>query len=217
MPLFYQHNINESTKLAIWHITEGEDFFLEKVPLKRDVSHAQKRLQHLAGRYLLTELFPDFPLEAILIADTRKPYLSDEKYHFSISHFGQYAAAIVSNIYRVGVDVEKASPTIEKIRNKFLSELETAIAFEGIEKSGHRLRQLTLLWSAKESIFKWYSLGQVNFKEHICWTEPYFIRSGEMGELCFEFRKDGTVPLSVYYKMFDDLVLTFVYNQARKT
>jgi phosphopantetheinyl transferase (holo-ACP synthase) len=110
------------------------------------------------------------------------------------------------------VDVEKASPTIEKIRNKFLSEQETAIAFEGIEKSGHRLRQLTMLWSAKESIFKWYSLGQVNFKEHICWTEPYFIRSGEMGELCFEFRKGGSVPLSVFYKMFDDLVLTFVFT-----
>ena len=60
MPLFYQHNINESTKLAIWHITEEEEFFLRSVPLKRDVSHVQKRLQHLAGRYLLRELLPDF-------------------------------------------------------------------------------------------------------------------------------------------------------------
>ena len=121
MPLFYQHNINETSKLAVWHITEPEEFFLRSVPLKRDVSHAQKRLQHLAGRYLLRELFPDFPLEEILIADTRKPYLADEKYHFSISHFGHYAAAIASRTSRVGVDIEKASPTIEKIRNKFLS------------------------------------------------------------------------------------------------
>ena len=212
MPLFYQHNINESTKLAIWHITEDEDFFLLRVPLKRDVSHAQKRLQHLAGRYLLTELFPDFPLEEIMIADTRKPYLEYEQYHFSISHFGQYAAAIVSSTNRVGVDVEKTSPAIEKIRNKFLSPHESEIAFEGIEKSGHRLRQLTLLWSAKESIFKWYSLGNVNFKDHIRWTDPYFIRTGDLGELCFEFRKEGSILLSVYYKLFDDLVLTFVYT-----
>jgi 4'-phosphopantetheinyl transferase EntD len=212
MPLFYQHNINESTKLAIWHITEDEDFFLRKIPLKRNVSHPQKRLQHLAGRYLLTELFPDFPLEEIMIADTRKPYLEDEQYHFSISHFGQYAAAIASSTNRVGVDVEKTSPAIEKIRDKFLSLHESDIAFEGIEKSGHRLRQLTLLWSAKESIFKWYSLGKVNFKEHIRWTEPYFIRRGDLGELSFEFRKEGSVPLSVYYKIFDDLVLTFVYS-----
>ncbi len=212
MPLFYQHNINEFTRLAIWYITEEEDFFLAKVPLKRDVSHAQKRLQHLAGRYLLYALFPDFPLEEILIADTQKPYLVNEKYHFSISHFGSYAAAIVSSASRVGIDVEKASPTIEKIRNKFLSPKESSIAFEGIEKSGHRLRQLTLLWSAKESIFKWYSLGKVNFKEHIHWTEPYFVRTGDIGELCFTFRKEGIIPLAVYYKIFDDLVLTFVYT-----
>jgi 4'-phosphopantetheinyl transferase EntD len=212
MPLFYQHNINEHTKLAIWHIAEDENFFLHRVPLKRDVSHAQKRLQHLAGRYLLTELFHDFPLEEILIADTHKPYLVDEKYHFSISHFGHYAAAIVSSTNRVGVDVEKTSPTIEKIRNKFLSEKESVIAFEGIEKSGHRLRQLTLLWSAKETIFKWYSLGNVNFREHICWVKPYFIRSNGFGELSFEFRKQEVIPLSIYYKLFDDLVLTFVFT-----
>ena len=212
MPLFYQHYINEGTKLGIWHIEEPELFFLRRVPLKKEVTHPHKRLQHLAGRYLLPVLFDDFPLEEILIADTRKPYLEYEKYHFSISHFGHYAAAIVSNLHRVGVDVEKASPSIEIIRNKFLSEHESTIAFEGIEKSGHRLRQLTLLWSAKESIFKWYSLGGVNFKEHIRWTAPYFVRSEEMGELCFRFCKVGVVPISVYYKFFDDLVLTFVYT-----
>ncbi len=212
MPLFYQHNINETTKLGIWYITEDEIFFLRRVPLKRDVSHTLKRLQHLAGRFLLTELFPDFPLEEILIADTRKPYLEDEKYHFSISHCGHFAAAIVSSTNRVGVDVEKTSPTIEKIRNKFLSEQESAIAFEGVEKSGYRLRQLTLLWSAKETIFKWYSLGNVNFRQHICWVKPYFIRSDGFGKLSFEFRKQETVQLSIYFKLFDDLVLTFVYT-----
>ncbi len=213
MPLFYQHSINESTRLAIWHITEPEVFFLKRVPLKRDVSHSHKRLQHLAGRYLLTELFPDFPLQEILIADTRKPYLVDEKYHFSISHFGNYAAAIVSSSKRVGVDIEKSNPTIEKIRNKFLSEKELSVAYDGLEKSGHRLRQLTLLWSAKESVFKWYSLGQVDFRQHMVWTEPYFIRTDQGAALSFEFRKSVPVPLSVFYKIFDDLVLTFVYTE----
>ncbi len=112
MPLFYQHNINESTRLGIWHIEEDEAFFLKRVPLKRDVSHPLKRLQHLAGRYLLTELFPDFPLDEILIADTRKPYLADEQYHFSISHCGTFAAAIVSTRHRVGIDVEQAVPVL---------------------------------------------------------------------------------------------------------
>src|SRR5258708_34348916 len=95
MPLFYQHNINEETKLGIWLIGEPESFFLEKVPLKRDVSHPFKRLQHLAGGYLLSFLFPDFPLAAIRISVSRHPFLESEKYDFTISPFGRYAETIV--------------------------------------------------------------------------------------------------------------------------
>ncbi|MEO6454267.1 MAG: 4-phosphopantetheinyl transferase, partial [Ginsengibacter sp.] len=91
MPLFYQHTINDATKISIWHIVETEDFFLNKVPLPGIVTHWHKRLQHLAGRYLLQELCPGFPYHLIEIAGTRKPFLANEKYHFSISHCGDYA------------------------------------------------------------------------------------------------------------------------------
>lgn len=96
MALFYAQTIDEATKLAVWHIEEPESFFLEKVPLSRNITHPVKRCQHLAGRYLLQYLFPDFPVWLIQIADTRKPYLTDDPFHFSISHCGAYAAAIVS-------------------------------------------------------------------------------------------------------------------------
>ncbi len=119
---------------------------------------------------------------------------------------------MVSSKKRVGVDIEKTSPVVEKIRDNSFHQRNPPVAFEGIEKSGHRLRQLTLLWSAKESIFKWYSLGGVDFREHILWREPYFIRSEDFAELSFEFRKTEPIPLSVFYKIFDDLVLTFVYT-----
>jgi len=46
---FYQRNINKSTKLAIWSIEELK-IFLSKVPLQREITHPNKRLQHLAGR-----------------------------------------------------------------------------------------------------------------------------------------------------------------------
>ena len=101
MPLFFQHTINETTKLGIWHIEEEEDFFLAKVPLQKSITHPHKRLQHLAGRYLLQYLFPDFPYTEILIADTRKPYLPNDQYHFSISHCSDYAAVIISAIIKV--------------------------------------------------------------------------------------------------------------------
>ena len=115
MPLVYQQNINATTKIAVWHITEPEDFFLVQVPLQREIRHWHKRLQHLAGRLLLKELYPDFPVALIQIADTKKPFLENEPYHFSISHCGDYAAVIVSKTYRVGVDVELINEVFYKM------------------------------------------------------------------------------------------------------
>ena len=80
MALFYQQNINEQTRLAIWELTEQEDFFSSAVSIQSNITHPHKRLQHFAGRYLLPYLFADFPSEQIAIADTRKPYLPEEQY-----------------------------------------------------------------------------------------------------------------------------------------
>ena len=163
MPLFYQHNINETTRLGIWHISEDEDFFLAKVPLQKTITHPHKRLQHLAGRYLLQYLFPDFPYEEIIIADTRKPYLPNEQYHFSISHCGDYAAAIVSPVYRVGIDIEIPTEKVERIAHKFISENEKSFLSESVicdEQSIPARLLFTILWSAKEAVFKWYGAGR---------------------------------------------------------
>jgi phosphopantetheinyl transferase len=121
MPIFFQHRVSETTRLGIWKIEESEDFFKGNVPQHRDVTHPHKRLQHLAGRFLLQFLFPDFPYQLIQIADTRKPYLPGEQYHFSISHCADYAAAIVSKESRVGIDIEMPVEKIIRIRDKFLS------------------------------------------------------------------------------------------------
>ncbi len=161
MPIFFQHQLDENTRLGIWKIEETEDFFRSNVPLHRDVTHPHKRLQHLAGRFLLQFLFPDFPYDLVQIADTRKPFLPDEQYHFSISHCGDYAAAIVSRTSRVGIDIEITVDKIQKLMDKFLS-VEDQLLLTSINAS-----QLTLLWSAKESIFKWYGEGNVDFRRHI--------------------------------------------------
>ena len=120
MPLFYQHNINDSAKLAVWHITENEDFFLKKVSVRKEVLHPHKRLQHLAGRYLLQLLHPDFPFHLIEIAASKKPLLSNGKLHFSISHCKDFAATIVSENKAVGIDVELITPKIELVKERFL-------------------------------------------------------------------------------------------------
>jgi phosphopantetheinyl transferase len=204
MPVFFQHQINDTTRLGIWKIEETEDFFKANVPQHRDVTHPHKRLQHLAGRFLLQFLFPDFPYELIQIADTRKPYLPDERYHFSISHCGDYAAAIVSSNRRVGVDIETVSPKIETIKNKFLSEKElTTINLLRSARQDYRLT--TLLWSAKESVFKWYGDGGVDFKQNIQLQKHH-----EATESIDCFFSKTNSQLGIHYRYFGQLVLAWV-------
>lgn len=235
MPLFYQHTINPGTKLGIWHIGEPESFFLEKVPLKKDVSHPFKRLQHLAGRYLLPLLFADFPLEEILIADTRKPFLESERYHFSISHCGQFAAAIVSTTNRVGVDIESIRPRIRTLSHKFMNEEEAGFLRGGEgapdeegdppgQQDMKRLsydEMLTLVWSAKESIFKWYGRGEMDFRRHMQLRGDIGragnadrdggVVDGDWLRLPFVFEKEETIPLTIEARVFDAFALTLAW------
>lgn len=212
MPVFFQQQINEDTRLGIWKIEEAESFFSSQVPQHRAVTHPHKRLQHLAGRFLLRYLFPDFPIELIRIADTRKPYLEGEAFHFSLSHAGDYAAALVSRSHRVGVDIEEPGEKVIRVMKKFLHEEEIGEMGERLEASGEWReerggRQAALLWSAKEAVFKWYGRGQVDFRRDIR------LHWNENGLYC-DFSQTGD-RLSVKYMFFDSLVLTWVMTPGR--
>jgi phosphopantetheinyl transferase len=211
MPIFFQHQINESTRLGVWKIEETEEFFLGNVPVHRQVTHPHKRLQHLAGRFLLQFLFPDFPYELIQIADTRKPFLPDERYHFSISHCGDYAAAIISKQNRVGIDIEIPVEKIGKVMHKFLSAKEHALfnLIPGTESTDriNSYDEPTILWSAKEAVFKWYGNGGVDFRRHIQLQQQH--QGSETIDCLFS---TTNTPLTIHYRQFDKLVLAWVVS-----
>jgi phosphopantetheinyl transferase len=208
VPLFYQQDINLTTKLGVWKIEETEEFFLTSVPLQRTITHPHKRLQHLAGRYLLPFLFPDFPHEEIEIADTRKPFLPDEQYHFSISHCGNFAAAIVSSTERVGIDIEMITPRVQNIKHKFLHVDE--LTFVHSHETDQQIPLLTLLWSTKEAMFKWWGNGDVDFSE-VLRTEPFAFLDAGIIPATF-LKNDVQIPLDIYYEMRDALSLAWVMS-----
>lgn len=236
MPIFFQQEVDDDTRLAVWRIEEEESFF--NVPLQREITHHHKRLQHLAGRYLLRLLFPDFPLSLIKIADTRKPYLEDEAYHFSISHCSDYAAAIVSKFKRVGIDIEVPTPKVEKIKQKFLHKEELRMVNDELvngewsvvsdESYEHRPSsneqkhtssvinakpqtpnpKLTLLWSAKEAVFKWWSYGSVDFSEMIR-LQPFELQPYGCFDAAF-CSEEKKYQLQLHYRLFENLCLAWV-------
>ena len=214
MPIFFHKELNEYTRLGIWKIEEAEDFFLRSVPLQRSITHPHKRLQHLAGRYLLKLLFHQFPVELIEIADTRKPFLMNEAFHFSISHCGDYAAAIVSTTERVGIDIEIPGPTVEKIAHKFLHPDEQELLKNASGDTLNRLpgaqEALTLFWSSKEAMFKWWGLGNVDFSDMLRIYEGFGAGAGSV-EACL-ISANKKFPLTITYTSFKGLVGAWIHT-----
>lgn len=159
MPLHYAKD-GANYKLAVWKIEEEESFFEERLGFISEKKHPKRRLEHLAGRYLLEHLSAGFPFHQIEISATGKPNLPNQDLFFSISHSYPYAAAIISKEKEVGIDIQLFVSKIERLQGKFLSEEEKSFCENKIER-------ITIAWSAKEALFKYYGLGAVDFIKDI--------------------------------------------------
>ena len=60
---------------AIWKIDEPETFFTERTGISSDIKSEKRRMEHLAGRFLLKHLKEDFPLFNIKPDEHDKRYL----------------------------------------------------------------------------------------------------------------------------------------------
>ncbi len=220
MPLFFQQDIDADTRLAIWKIEEDEPFFLASVPLQRNITHPHKRLQHLAGRYLLRLLFPQFPIELIQVADTRKPYLEDEAFHFSISHCSDYAAVIVSKTRRVGIDIELVTDKVARVQHKFVGDGEREVVNsewsivnnkenEDLFQNTTSHAQLILLWSCKEAVYKWYGRGNMDFKKHMQ-AVGLITKGSKSYAVKMVVKKNEDQWLDLHSCFFDDLCMSYV-------
>ena len=160
MPIFKELIINEHAKAAIWKVEEEESFFTAQTGLTSDKKNEVKRKEHLAGRFLLKHLMPEFELEKIVISPLGKPYLIEEPLHFSITHSFPYIGVAINFEKEIGIDVQTIQERIHRIQYKFLSEQEQLLCED---KTG----KITLAWTSKEAAFKRYGLGAVDFIEHM--------------------------------------------------
>lgn len=160
MPLFKEWNIGDHGLAAIWKIEEPEGFFAGPTGLSPDIKNEKRRMEHLAGRWLLQFLKEDFPLHHIARDAHDKPRLANNEYYFSISHSWPYVAAVVDDSREAGIDIQTWHPRIQQIQHKFLSDKE-----QQIFQNDSRL--IILAWCAKEAAYKWNGRRGVDFIEHL--------------------------------------------------
>jgi phosphopantetheinyl transferase len=160
MPLYREWASDPFSLAAIWKIEEPESFFTEQTGLVADIKNEKRRLERLAGRFLLKHLKEDFPLFNIRPDEHDKPRIDDNQYYFSISHSWPYVAAVVSPYVEAGIDIQCWHQRMEKLQNKFLSPAEQLFF-----KNDPQL--ITLAWSAKEAAYKWQGRRGVEFIDHL--------------------------------------------------
>ena len=166
MPLYKTITINSNTKLLIWNIEESFDVLSKNIKL---TDHCQARVDRMKSdlhrrgfmsvRHLLSCVgYTDFDLS---YDQNGKPHLADGTY-ISISHSYTFSAIIISD-YPVGIDIEKQRPKILKIAHKFttLQEYSTLANRDAI------MRKLTIIWAAKEAVYKSFARPGISFLEHI--------------------------------------------------
>ncbi|MCA8831384.1 4'-phosphopantetheinyl transferase family protein [Hymenobacter pini] len=178
MPLHSLSPISQTAVLGLWHLTEpaevlwdhlpAQPHYLARFPQGRDELRAR---QWLAGRvlahHLLREL-NDAPA-ALHNDENGRPYFQElPAYGISLSHSGEWVAAVLSTQEPVGIDIELVRPKAKKLAPRVLAESELADA-------GSNATKYCLYWSAKETLYKLHSRRGLVFKEQLL-LSPFELR-----------------------------------------
>jgi len=167
MPLFQTIQHDETTKILIWEIAESFEELVEKVVLKEKTQlrlNGMKSQMHqrafLSVRMLIQEMgFTDKDLH---YDEFGKPYFDCHNY-ISITHSHHFAAIIISH-ETVGIDMELQREKILHIADKFV---DTEFDYLNPNVLEEYIKKLTVVWGAKEAIFKIRNEKGISFKDHI--------------------------------------------------
>lgn len=136
--------------IGVWRVEEDEETLKAKIggdyfPGLAKISHPRRRLEWLAARSLLRE----FGYTGhVMYHPTRRPFLAHSRAHISISHSYPYVAVILSSDWLVGIDIESFTRPFIDVSDKYLTKNEK----KWVDVFNNR--QLALIWSAKEAIYK---------------------------------------------------------------
>ena len=164
----------------------------------------KENLHWLASRALITFIFPNKKVE-VSKNEFNKPSLKidDEEYHISITHSFQFAAILVNRNKTVAIDMEKLDERIQRVKHKFMCEDE----LEYLNKEDES-NMLVTIWSAKETLYKFYGKKELDFKLNLKIEAFNFQSKFELTGLIKKENFKGSFKINV--EVFDGYVLTFI-------
>ena len=209
MPLYKTFTPKSDTQVYVWKIEASFDELSEGIELSENsidrLAHMKSELHRrgfLSIRHLLKHAgYSDHDL---YYTENGKPHLKDGKC-ISITHSFHFSAIIISP-HEVGIDIEKNREKIKIIQHKFVN-------FERgfINPNDCYIEQLTVVWGAKESLFKIYPHGGLTFKNDID-IESFTMKKGST---------TGTIKVpgwdkayEIYYHQLENFTLVYAIDPS---
>ncbi len=190
MSLYKTITVNPGTSVYIWKIEETEDELRDGVQLTEACETriaGMKSEIHRRGFLSIRQLLKraGYNPEDLYYDDLGKPHLTDDKY-ISISHSFIFSGIIIGND-PVGIDIEKQRDKILKIAHKFT----TYRSYRSTPNMQQVIEKLTLIWCAKESLYKLYAQPGLRFIEHIDIRDFEFEDAHTTGRVLFKGNQSG--------------------------
>ena len=206
MPLYKSLTVADTTKILIWKIEETINELNTNVLLTENSQarlNGMKSQLHQRGflsvRHLLKEVGYS---DADLIYDAYgKPHLKDGKF-ISITHSYTFSGIIISDEQPVGIDIEKQREKILKIAHKFtpFEEYKTIANHEAL------VSKLTIVWGAKESLYKIYGKKSLLFLHHIFIDDFNFADKKTTGAIRYEGK---TASYQIFFLEFEGFTCVY--------
>ncbi len=209
MPLYKTITVNNTTKVLIWKIEESFEELSEGIDLTQNCSSRVQNMKsdlHRRGfmsvRHLLKE--EGYTDHDLYYDENGKPHLKNDK-HISITHSFIFSAIVVSDL-EVGIDIEKQRSKILRIAHKFtpIEEYRTLANDDAI------MRKLTIVWCAKESLYKSFSHPGVSFIQNIYVDDFRLDESSTTANVSFNSQKE---VYDVHFLEFDDFTCAYALLQ----
>ena len=226
MPLHAIQPLSPTAALGLWHLTETPEALWAGLPnaaaykpLLPATADVKRQTQWLGGRRLAHALLGGLPAplppETLVRNDaTGRPWLAGAPAGagLSLSHSGEWVAAVLTQSGRAGVDIEQIRDKAQRLAGKFLAENEwdhARAASQLTEADAH----YTMLWSAKEALYKLAAARGILFRQQLLLHE---FSPAASGEIPATLVLDGvqTRHLICYTQPAPGYVLTYCHEPA---
>ena len=209
MPLLKVEQLDEHTKILIWHITEPNEFFEKKLsshfipPFPWAEMIPKRRREYLASRYILQKgLPPGYSVAEYSKDKNGTPRIEKSKIHIGISHSHHLTACIVSN-RRAGCDIEIFQDRILMLSDRFMTAEDKEWA-----NDKNQIKKSHLIWGIKESSYKTWGKRKIDWNKDIhidpfVWNQNSGKISGRIG------KKEKEISFHGKYQYFENFLFVW--------